>query len=136
MAQNNSVQLLGHLGADPKSHDKNGKVFIVLNVATQDSYPTEEKGETKWHERETVWHDVLVFRPTAAHFARELKKGDRVRISGEISYRPFKDAEGYTRKQATIVATYIEKVHYEKQEVLIPYDYAKEVDDALANGGE
>lgn len=38
-----------------------------------------------------------------AHYTRELKKGDRVRISGEISYRPFKDAEGNNRKQASIV---------------------------------
>lgn len=134
MARNNSVELLGHLGADPKSYDKNGKVFIVLNIATSDSYAIEENGETKWKERDPVWHDVLVFRPTAAHYTRELKKGDRVRISGEISYRPFKDAEGNNRKQASIVATFIEKVHYEKQEELLPRDYGKEVDDALAEG--
>ena len=82
----------------------------MLNVATQDSYPIEEKGETKWNERETVWYEVLVFRPTAAHFAHELRKGDRVRISSEISYRPFKDAEGYTRKQASIVVVLKKKV--------------------------
>lgn len=61
MARNNSVELLGHLGADPKSYDKNGKVFIVLNLATSDSYAIEENGETKWKERDPVWHDVLVF---------------------------------------------------------------------------
>ena len=132
MAFHNRVELLGHLGADPKPITKDGKTFVALRLATTDSYPTETAGETKWVERETVWHGVLVFRPTAAHFARELKKGDRVQLSGEISYRAFKDIEGNTRKQATIIAAYIEKVHYEKQEELLPRDYGKEVDDALA----
>lgn len=116
MAYHNRVELLGHLGADPKLISKDKKTFVALNVATTDSYPANNEAETKWIERETVWHDVLVFRATTAHYARDLQKGDRVRITGEISYRSFKDVEGYTRKQATIIATYIEKLHYEKQE--------------------
>ena len=104
---------------------------MALSVATTDSYCIEKDGEKKWFERETVWHDVLIFKPLAVHYANELKKGDRVQITGEISYRAFKDAEGNTRKQATIIAAYIEKVHYEKQEELLPR-YGQDVDDALA----
>jgi single-stranded DNA-binding protein len=74
----------------------------------------------------------LVFRAATAHFARDLKKGDRVQITGSISYRPFKDVEGYTRSQASIVASFIEKIHYEKQEELLPRDYNQAVDQALA----
>lgn len=131
MAFHNRVELLGHLGADPKPIFSTVIKGMALSVATTDSYCIEKDGEKKWFERETVWHDVLIFKPLAVHYANELKKGDRVQITGEISYRAFKDAEGNTRKQATIIAAYIEKVHYEKQEELLPR-YGQDVDDALA----
>ncbi len=132
MAINNRVELHGHLGADPKVIGKDDKTFLVLRLATTDSYPVGQGEEVKWKDRETVWHDVLVFRPATAHFARDLKKGDRVQITGAISYRSFKDAEGHTRRQANIVASFIEKIHYEKQEELLPRGYDQAVDQALA----
>lgn len=131
MAINNRIELHGHLGADAKLVGKEGKTFVALRVATTDSYPVGQGEDTKWKDRETVWHDVLVFRSSAAHFARDLKKGDRVQITGGISYRPFKDAEGYTRRQASIVAMFIERIHYEKQEELLPRDLVQEVDNAF-----
>lgn len=137
MAINNRIELHGHLGMDAKTVEKEGKSFIVLRVATTDSYPVGQVGqgeEIKWKDRETIWHDVLVFRPATAHFARDLKKGDRVQITGGLSYRPFKDAEGHARMQANIIASFIEKVHYEKQEDLLPRDYGQSVDEALAEG--
>ena len=132
MAINNRVELHGHLGADPKAIGKDDKTFLVLRLATTDSYPVGQGEDVKWKDRETVWHDVLVFRPATAHFARDLKKGDRVQITGAISYRSFKDAEGYNRRQANIVASFIEKIHYEKQEDLLPRGYDQAVDQALA----
>lgn len=132
MAINNRVELHGHLGADPKVIGKDDKTFLVLRLATTDSYPVGQGEDVKWKDRETVWHDVLVFRPATAHFARDLKKGDRVQITGAISYRPFQDAEGHTRRQANIVASFIEKIHYEKQEELLPRGYDQAVDQALA----
>jgi single-strand DNA-binding protein len=132
MAINNRVELHGHLGADPKVIGKDDKTFLVLRLATTDSYPVGQGEDVKWKDRETIWHDVLVFRPATAHFARDLKKGDRVQITGAISYRPFKDAEGYDRSQANIVASFIEKIHYEKQEELLPRGYDRAVDQALA----
>lgn len=117
--RNNRVELTGYLGADPKTIEKDGKIFLVLSLATTESYPADEKdGETVWKDRETVWHDVMVFRKTTIQFARELKKGDRAQITGEIAYRPFITAEGHTRRAATIVAGFVEKIHYEKQEKL------------------
>jgi single-strand DNA-binding protein len=121
MSKNNKIELNGFLGSDPKTILKDDKTFVILNVATTDSYPSvnEKTGEVTWKDKETVWHDVLVFRPTAIQFAKDLKKGDKVEISGSISYRVFKDAEGKNRKQATIIATYIEKIAYNKQENLL-----------------
>lgn len=119
MAINCKVELSGYLGQDPKTITKNGKSFIALRIATNDSYPVkDDKGETKWKDKETIWHDVLVFRSGAAHIARDLKKGDAVDISGSISYKPLKDEKGYTVRQATIVANFIEKVAYNRQDEL------------------
>lgn len=134
MAINNRIELHGHLGMDAKTVEKEGKSFVVLRVATTDSYPIGQGEEIKWKDRETIWHDVLVFRPATAYFARDLKKGDRVQVTGSISYRPFNDAEGHTRRQASIVASFIEKIHYEKQEELLPRGYGQSVDEALAEG--
>ncbi len=131
MAINNRIELHGHLGADAKTVDKDGKVFVALRVATTDSYPVGQGEETQWKNRETVWHDVVVFRPSTAHFARDLKKGDRVQVTGGISYRTFKDAEGFDRRQASIVASFIERIHYEKQEELSLSEFGDALDNAL-----
>ncbi len=120
MATNCKIELNGYLGNDPKSISKNGKTFIALRIATTDSYPVkdEKTGEIKWKDKETIWHDVLVFRPNAAHFARDLKKGDAVSITGSLSYQPFKDENGNLKRGANIIANYIEKVEYNRQEEL------------------
>ena len=133
MSKNNKIELNGFLGSDPKTVTKDGKNFIVLNVATTDSYPiTDEKtGEITWKDKETVWHDVLIFRTTTAQFAKELKKGDRVEVSGTLSYRPFKDANDYTRKQTTIIGTFIEKIAYNKQEELLLKSVSEVIEEAV-----
>lgn len=120
MANNCKIELNGYLGADPKSISKNGKTFIVLRIATTDSYPVkdEKTGEVKWKDKETIWHDVLVFRPQAAHFARDLKKGDAVQISCSLAYKPFKDENGNIKFQVSIIANYLERVEYNRQDEL------------------
>ena len=132
MAINCKIQLSGFLGQDGKTITKDGKSFVVLRVATTDSYPVKDsKGEVKWKDKESIWHDVLVFRPTAAHFARDLKKGDAVEITGSINYKPYKDESGYTKRQASILAYFIEKVNYERQEELSLDDINQALESAV-----
>lgn len=132
MAINCKIQLSGFLGQDAKTITKDGKSFVVLRVATTDSYPVKDsKGEVKWKDKESIWHDVLVFRPTAAHFARNLKKGNAVEITGSINYKPFKDESGYTKRQASILAYFIEKVNYERQEELSLDDINQALESAV-----
>lgn len=119
MTFNNKVQLSGFLGQEPRAINKETKQFAALQVATNDNYPVKAGGEPKWEEKETVWHDVLVFRPAVVKFANDLKKGDRVAISGSISYKLFKDQQGFNRKQATIIANTITKLGSPGQDKLI-----------------
>ena len=117
MAYNCKIQLNGNLGQDPKQLESNGKQFISLRVATRDSYPKKEGEKTIWVDsKETLWHDVLVFSPKGIEIASELKKGDLVEISGSLSYRTFKDEEGYNKQQASVIGNFIKKIEFNKDE--------------------
>jgi single-strand DNA-binding protein len=106
MANNNRVELEGNLGKDTRIIDKEGKQFAALSIATSDSY----KDDTgQWQNRETVWHNVLIFRPAAINFAKDFKKGDRVRVVGSLSYRAHEKADGYKVNEAVIIGSYIER---------------------------
>lgn len=108
---NNRIELLGHLGADPKVIKKDGKSFISLSVATSDSYPVKDGEVVTWKERDAVWHDVLIFKAITMNFARDLKKGDRVQLTGELSYRLFEAKDGYKEVLLTnaVFRTFVRK---------------------------
>lgn len=116
MAYNCKVELNGVLGNDPKVIEKDGKTFVSLRIATTDSYPVKEGDQTFWKDKESQWHDILVFRPYTVAIAKELKKRDIVEITGSLSYRPFKDENGYTKHEASIIAGFIRKVDVSKSE--------------------
>lgn len=105
MSSNNRVELTGFLGNDPKVIEKEGKKFVALRLATTDSYK-DDSGQ--WQDKESVWHDVLVFRPAAVQFAEKLKKGDKVELIGSLSYKSFKDENAFSRPQATIIAGFVQ----------------------------
>lgn len=107
MAYNCKVELDGALGKDATIIEKDGKTFVALRVATTDSYKDKDSGE--WKNLETLWHDILVFRPYSVAIAKELKKGDIVEISGTLSYRPFKDENGNPKNDVSIIARFINK---------------------------
>lgn len=116
MAYNCKVELNGNLGADAKIIEKNDKTFVSLRVATRDSYPKKEGETVVWTDhKETLWHDVLVFRPYAVEVAKTLEKGNRVQVIGSISYRDFQDENGYKKQQATIMAGFIQKIEFDKE---------------------
>lgn len=105
MSSNNRVELTGFLGNDPKVIDKEGKKFVALRLATTDSYK-DDSGQ--WQDKESVWHDVLVFRPVAVQFAEKLKRGDKVELIGSLAYKPFKGEDGYIHYQATVIAGFVQ----------------------------
>lgn len=67
----------------------------------------------------------MLFRLQAAHFASDLKKGNAVTISGSLGYKPFKDEHGNTKRQASIVANYVERGEYHRQDELTFEEVAK-----------
>lgn len=110
MAYNSTVILTGNLGKDPEIKDKDGKSYARFSIATTDSYQNKTTGE--WQDKETVWHDIVVFSPNAIEDIKGYGKGDRITVTGTLSYKPREvageDGQTYTIKEPSIVGGKIE----------------------------
>lgn len=111
MAINNTVTLTGNMGSEAHLYetDKDGREFAALSLATTDSY---QDDEGNWHEKETVWHNVLAFNPKVIAMLKGMKKGTRIQVEGSLSYRPYDVQDGdnkiITKKEASIIARKVE----------------------------
>lgn len=110
MAINNTVTLIGNTGSEVKIIETESKTFAAFSLATTDSYKDKETEE--WKDKETVWHDVVVFNPKLIEALKAFKKGTRLEIIGSLSYRAFqvKDEDKViTKREASIIANKIEQ---------------------------
>lgn len=110
MTKNNEVCLIGNVGGEPKVIDKNDRLFVVFTLATQDSYKDDND---QWQNKQVVWHNnLLAFNSTAMSKAKGLGKGDRIKVTGSLSYRPFeaKTADGsiIAKNEVSIIVSNIE----------------------------
>jgi single-stranded DNA-binding protein len=116
MANNNNVILRGNLGKDPARYqDKKGNGYVILSLCTQDSYQDEQSQE--WKTLPEVWHTVFAFGKTAA-IANSFKKGERIEVSGRLSYQTTKvmiDGETRHFTEATITAWSIKDARLRKK---------------------
>jgi single-strand DNA-binding protein len=117
MAINNTVKLTGNLGSEAKFIEKEGNSFAVFSLATTDSY--KEKDSEEWKEKETVWHDIIVFNPHLIEEVKSLKKGTRIEIVGSLSYKEhtFNDnGKEFKRREAKIIANKLEQAPLVKKD--------------------
>lgn len=109
MALNNTVTLTGNLGAEARIIATEENTFAALSLATTDSYK-DEAGN--WHDKETIWHNILAFNPRMIEQLKSFKTGTRITITGSLSYRPFEvvngDGQLITKKEASIIASKVE----------------------------
>ena len=91
----NKVILIGRLGKNAEVKTaQNKKEFVVLNIATGESWKN-DKGE---YETRTEWHRVYAW-SNLSNFARNLQKGQLVTVEGKIRYREVEEeVEGKTVK--------------------------------------
>ena len=83
----NKVILIGRLGQNAEATTtQNNKEFVVLNIATQESWKN-DKGE---YENRTEWHRVYAWR-NLSKFARTLQKGQLITLEGVLRYREVED---------------------------------------------
>lgn len=103
-----TITLYGNLGKDPQKLElEEGTTMVGISVAEQRSYLDKDKGE--FVQTGTDWHNVIVFSPMVQAHALNLRKGSRVKIEGQLSYRVAgKDAEGFDVMSTSIIAHRIE----------------------------
>ena len=99
----NKVTLIGNLGRDPEIRRfENGAVVAKFSVATNENY-RDKSGE--W-QKQTEWHDVVLWRYLAERAETTLKKGMMVYIEGKLTHRTWEDQDGNNRKTTEVVGSY------------------------------
>jgi single-strand DNA-binding protein len=79
----NKVILIGRLGKNAEVKvAQNKKEFVVLNIATGESWKN-DKGE---YETRTEWHRVYAW-SNLSNFAKTLQKGQLITVEGKLKYR-------------------------------------------------
>jgi single-strand DNA-binding protein len=97
----NKVTLIGNLGGDPEvRHLDNGTAVGRFSLATNENYKDKDGN---W-QKQTEWHNVVVWRDLAERSEKQLKKGMMVFVEGKISYRKYTDKDGQERNVTDIVA--------------------------------
>jgi single-strand DNA-binding protein len=104
----NKVILIGRLGQNAEAKTaQNNKEYVVLNIATQESWKN-DKGD---YETRTEWHRVFAWR-NLSKFAKTLQKGQLVTLEGSLRYREGDEVKGTTFKHriAEVHATSLKRL--------------------------
>ncbi|XP_013185627.1 single-stranded DNA-binding protein, mitochondrial [Amyelois transitella] len=97
----NQVTLLGRVGADPQKRGSEEHPVVNFPLATHFSYKY-ESGDIL---QRTDWHRVSIFKPGLRDTVyKYLKKGQRVYVTGKLSYGEVKLDDGQVRTASTVVA--------------------------------
>lgn len=87
----NQVTLLGRVGGEAQKKGSNEHPVVIFSLATHNNYKY-TNGDIV---QRTDWHKICVFKPNLReNVYTYLKKGQRVLVSGKISYGEYKDEEG------------------------------------------
>jgi single-strand DNA-binding protein len=91
----NKIILIGRLGQNAEAKtSQNNREFVVLNIATQESWKN-DKGD---YETRTEWHRVFAW-SNLSKFAKTLQKGQLIALEGTLRYREYEeDVHGLTVK--------------------------------------
>ena len=102
MSNNNSVKLVGNLGADPevRVNSATGKEFVTISVGVHKDWLKDGVKQER-----TDWFRCVV-NGKLVDEVKGLKKGAFVKIEGEMSTSPRKNAEGVVTHYETFVRPY------------------------------
>ncbi|MCF0072372.1 single-stranded DNA-binding protein [Dyadobacter sp. CY261] len=107
----NSVKLVGNVGREINVKEFEGGKMLTFSLATDEDYVNRHKEEVK----NTVWHQVVVWRELAQRCETFLTTGKMVSIEGRLTYRQFLDKENRTVRRVEVTAHKVEEV-VKKQE--------------------
>lgn len=97
----NKALIAGRLGKDPELRfTSSGKAVCNFSVATESVWKDRDGKKQK----QTEWHNVVVWGPQAESCAKYLAKGSTAFVEGEIRTRSYDDKDGNKRFVTEIVA--------------------------------
>jgi single-strand DNA-binding protein len=93
MKSKNAIEIIGYLGADPRTtRTQSGSQVTTFSVATTERW-TGKDDNPKEH---TEWHRCVFFGPHAVQIAEKLRKGHLVQVEGALRSRSY-EKDGVTR---------------------------------------
>ncbi|MFH1686959.1 MAG: single-stranded DNA-binding protein [bacterium] len=96
----NKVILVGRLGKDPDlKYTAGGSAVANFTLATDRSW----KGQDGQSQKETTWHNIVVWGRQAEVIKEYLSKGRQVYIEGRIANRSYDDKEGNKKYISEVV---------------------------------
>lgn len=111
----NKVQLIGHLGKDPKVRtlDTGTKVCQFTLATTEKGY-TLQNG-TQVPDR-TEWHNIVMWKGLADVAEKYLHKGDKIYVEGKIRTRSYEDNKQIKRSITEIFVDNMEMLVIKQQQ--------------------
>ena len=109
MAINNTVELIGNMGAEARIVETENSEFAAFTLYTTDSYKDKESGE--WKDKESDRHEVVAFSPALIQIAKGLNTKARIKVTGSLSYRAYPvmdNGKEVTKREASIIARRID----------------------------
>lgn len=101
MAVDNFVSITGNCTRDPETRFTNGGTAVTtFGIANNRKW---KNSADEWQE-EPGFFDVTVWGKTGENVAESFSKGDRVVVTGRLSYRAWEDKEGNKRSKVEITA--------------------------------
>ena len=86
----NTVQLIGNVGEDPKSHRfENGMLVSRFSLATNEQFFKD--GEKT---QDTQWHQLVAWGKQAELASKYIAKGKEIAIKGKLTYRSYNNEAG------------------------------------------
>ena len=99
----NKVQLIGNIGAEPKSvTTKEGSIFVTASLATNDAVKRNGEWETM-----VEWHQLIFF-GSMTKVTEHFRKGSQVFIEGKLRSNSWTDAKGINHRATSIVVTNVQ----------------------------
>jgi single-strand DNA-binding protein len=105
----NRVQLIGNLGADPKSYTtKEGSIFVTATLATDEAVKRNGEWETiiEWHQ--------LIFFGSMTKITEHLHRGSQIFVAGRLRTNNRTDANGINHRATSIVVSNVQLLGHAK----------------------
>lgn len=101
----NCAEVIGNVTKDPEMRTTtSGQKVLTIGVATNDRWKDKNSGEMK---ERSEFHNVVLWGNLAEETSRNIKKGNRVYVSGRVQSRSWETPTGQKRISTEIVADQI-----------------------------